>query len=126
MKVVIARLLWPTVGLALFAAWRFADRWEARGLPKRARIMRAAVVLVSAYPLFWAFREVYRSLGTNATLLTAGGAVIAVSLSLASIAIGKWGRARTAAGLPGHREAVWGLLLLFLCAILLTVHLFNS
>lgn len=83
------RLLHPTVGLALFVAWAYADRWERRGLHERARNMRAAVVLAAIYPMFWALREVYRSLGGEALAYASLGCAVMVLFLLACSWVGK-------------------------------------
>ena len=85
----LSGVLYPTVGLALYVAWRYADMCKRRGLHAPARVTKAAVVLVAVFPLLWALREIYRSLGLQATLLWVGGAVVAVAVMYAALRIGK-------------------------------------
>ncbi len=118
MNAFFGRLLYPTVGAALFVAWGFARKWEERGLHRRAKYTRAAVVVVAIYPLVWALREVYRSLGMEATLYVVGGSAVAVVLLLAASALGRWGKAQTTAeGRARYRQALLASLLGFVCIV---------
>lgn len=78
----ISGLLYPTVGLALFAAWRYASVMAYRGRTTVALLIRVSVVLVSCWPLAWVLHRIYADLGWEALWKSSGAACVAIFLYL--------------------------------------------
>ena len=75
-------LLYPTVGLALFVGWGYANLWEQRGHPHRATLTRFAVAITACAPLLWSFWRIYGDLGLGALPYSCYLTVCAVGLYL--------------------------------------------
>jgi hypothetical protein len=87
---ILGRLLYLTLGAAMFVAWEMAGRWSERGLGERAAATRCAVILVAALPFWWALREINLSLGPTAALLSLAAMGGMVLLWLAAAHIGRY------------------------------------
>lgn len=94
----ISGLLYPTVGLALFVAWGFASKWEQRGHPHRAFLMRTAVVLVACWPLVWSLNRIYVDLGTDGLWKACGFACAAICLYLLAFRVRAYTQRRSIRG----------------------------
>lgn len=93
----LSGVLYPTVGLALYVAWRYAAKWDAQGFRVRALLVRAVVVLVATFPLFWSLSLIYGDFGAKHALIAAGGAAVSVACMLAALAVRK-------SSLPAERQ----------------------
>lgn len=89
MNSILGRLLYLTIGAAMFVLWRMADLWSQRGLGDRAAAARCAVILVAVIPFWWALREVNSSLGPEAAVACLAGMVGMVVLWLVAAWAGR-------------------------------------